>query len=338
MADDWIDAPHRVLELGRFPLDNGQWIEDFQLSYVVHGELDADRRNAVLVLPAIHSSHHRLDFLIGKERALDPARFCVICVDGIGGGLTTSPSTSRRQALLEFPRFGIRDMVRSQHALVREHLGIARLAGVVGASMGGMQALQWAVTYPNAMDAMVAMTAMAKTAPWSLAVNEAYRHALTGTEDWWQKDAASANWHAWVSVQLLAGRTPRSIASQFGDGAGFKDWLDQRAAWQARQGSHPVDRVYQTWAYDTHDVGAADGFDGDTSAALASILATTLVLAPPLDLYNPAEASRALAESIPRARFETIPSDAGHQSTTTMHAADAEFLNERIGAFLDAHA
>ena len=336
MADGWIDAPHQTLGLGTFELDSGEFIRDFELSYVVHGQLDADRGNAVLLLPAIHGTHHRLDFLIGEGRALDPARWCVICVDAIGAGLTMSPSTSRSQPLLDFPRFSIRDMVRSQHLLVREHLRIDKLACVIGASMGGMQALQWAVTFPDAMASIVAMTPMAKTAAWSVAVNEAYRRALTEAQDWWRKDAASTDWHAWVSVQLIAGRTPASVTAQFREGGQLKAWIDRRAAWQALQGSHPVDRVYQTWAYDAHDIGAGDGFAGDTDAALASVRAATLVLAPPLDLYNPAEDARALAQRIPHAQFDTIWTDAGHQSTTTLRAADSAFLNQRIGDFLAA--
>jgi homoserine O-acetyltransferase len=178
------------------------------------------------------------------------------------------------------------------------------------------------------------MTPMARTASWSVAVNEAYRQALMAKPDWWRRDGASTDWRAWVGVQLIAGRTPASIAAQFADGQQLKAWIDGRAAWQAAQGSHPVDRVYQTWAYDAHDVASGDGFAGDTDAALGAIRATALVLAPPLDLYNPAEDARALARRIAHSQFDTIQTDAGHQSTTSLRSADAAFLNRRIGDFL----
>jgi homoserine O-acetyltransferase len=292
----------------------------------------------VLALPAIHSTHHRLDFLIGPGRALDTSRWCVICVDAIGNGLTTSPSTSARQPLLEFPFFSIRDMVRSQHALVRDHLGIERLACIVGASMGGMQVLQWGVTYPRAAACLVAMTPMAKTAAWSVAVNEAYRQSLMRDADWWQRGPRDTDWRAWVGVQLLAGRTPASIAAQFADGAMLKRWIDERAQWQSAQGSHPVDRVYQTRAYDAHDIGREDGFAGDTAAALASIPRPTLVFAPPLDLYNPQDDAAAVARGIPGARLAVVPTDAGHQCTTTLRAEDAAFVSRQMADFLEAHA
>jgi homoserine O-acetyltransferase len=199
--------------------------------------------------------------------------------------------------------------------------------------MGGMQALQWGVSFPQAMDAIVAMTPMARTGAWSRAVNEAYRRALMPDAEWWRRGAAETDWRSWVSVQLLAGQTPASVAARLGQ-ADLGRWIDERAKWQAQQRSHPVDRVYQTWAYDAHDVGAGDGFGGDTRAALAYIRARTLVLAPPLDLYNPETQAREDAAAIPGAVFETVPSDAGHQCTTTLREGDAQFIDRRVKEFL----
>ena len=103
----------------------------------------------VLVCSAIGQTHHRLDFLIGPGRALDTDRFFIVAIDAIGNGLTTSPSSSIRQPGCAFPRFTIRDMIASQHAVLTRSWSIAKLFAVVGASMGGMQALQWAVSFPT---------------------------------------------------------------------------------------------------------------------------------------------------------------------------------------------
>ena len=142
----------------------------------MHGSPDATRSNVVLATVSLSGSHHRLDFLIGPGRALDPARWCVLCVDPIGNGMTTSPSNSQRQPGAAFPRFVLRDMVESQRYLL-DSLRIDRLAAVVGASMGGMQALQWGVSHPDRVGVIVAMTPMAKTAPWAVAIVEAARLA-----------------------------------------------------------------------------------------------------------------------------------------------------------------
>lgn len=334
-----VDAPHRFAELGNLVLESGETIREFRQTYVTHGTLDRDRANAVLVLPAITASHHRLDFLIGPGRALDPARWFVIAVDAIGNGIATSPSTSALQPGMAFPRFGIRDMVAAQHRLLTEHLGLHGVFAVVGASMGGMQSLQWGVSHPRFMKNIVALTPMARTSAWSRAVNEATRACLMADPAWNGAGFTTrpdAGWKAWVVVQqLLATRTPAGIEREFPDGAEILPWLAQRQrAWQAG-GFDAHDFLYQSWAYDAHDVGATPGFAGDTQRALASIAARTLVLAPPLDLYNPVECAAEAAACIPGARLATIPSLEGHQAANVSKPADVEFMNREIMQFLE---
>jgi homoserine O-acetyltransferase len=179
----WIDRPHQTLELGDFALESGEVIRDFDISYVTHGTRALADDNVILVLTAIGSIHHRLDFLIGPGRPLDTERHFIICADAIGNGMTTSPSNSRTQPDLEFPRFTIRDMVASQHKLL-DALGIKQLAAVVGASMGGMQALQWGVSDPLRMRGIVALVPMARTRPWSVAMNEVARRILMADAGW----------------------------------------------------------------------------------------------------------------------------------------------------------
>ena len=328
----WIDRPHQLFAPGDFALESGAVIRDFRLSYVVHGELNAERSNAVLALSAISSTHHRLDFLIGAGRALDPAHLAIIAVDAIGNGLSASPSNSVLQPGVAFPRFSIRDMVASQCALL-DHLGIARLQAVAGASMGGMQALQWGVSHPQRMARIVAMTPMARTAPWAAAINEASRRAVMADPEW--ATGGTGGWAAWVPLmQLLSGRTPRQLDAAFASPAEVRDWIEERTAWWQAQGFAPVDWVWQSHAYDAHDVGRTPGFEGDTARALAAIRAATLILAPPLDLYNPVEAARWAAQHIPGAVLREIPSDWGHQSASAADPQAAAWLNTEIAAFV----
>ena len=330
----WIDRAHQRFAPGDFRLESGEAIRDFTLSYVVHGTIDASGSNVVLALPAIASTHHRLDFLIGPGRALDPARCAVLAVDAIGNGLATSPSNSAAQPGMAFPRFTIRDMVESQRALL-DHLGIGRLRAVVGASMGGMQALQWGVSHPERMARIVALTPMARTAPWAAAINETSRRALMAHPDW-ERGGAHV-WSTWVPLmQLLSGRTPAQLEAEFGSGAAVRDWIAARTDWWAAQGFAPVDWIYQSWAYDAHDVGATPGFAGDTVRALSAIRAATLVLAPPLDLYNPVEAARWAVERIAGARLVEIPSAWGHQSASAADGDAAAWIDRRVGEFLSS--
>ncbi len=141
--------PHQQYRIGDFKLESGEAIGDFSISYVTHGTLNAQKSNAILMVTAISGNHHRLDFLIGPGKALDPTRYFIVATDAIGNGLTTSPSNSTSQPRMQFPRFLIRDMVASQHRLLTEHLGVKHVVAVIGPSMGGMQALQWGVSHPK---------------------------------------------------------------------------------------------------------------------------------------------------------------------------------------------
>jgi homoserine O-acetyltransferase len=330
MQPGWIDAPHRHVALGDVVLESGALLRDCVVTYVVHGPqrapgLPAAGVPVVLALPAIAATHHRLDFLIGPGGGLDPDRFAIVAVDAIGNGLATSPSNSVAQPDREFPRFTLRDVVATQAALL-DALGVATLHAVIGASMGGMQALQWAVSHPDRVRRVVALTPMARTTAWAAAVNECSRRAL-----------AAGGWDAWVPLmQLLAARTPDRVDGDFPGPAQVIAWIGERTDGWAAQGFAPIDWLYQSWAYDAHDVGGTAGFGGDTAAALASIRARTLIAAPPLDLYNPAPAARWAASHIPGARFVELDTDWGHQAASAADAASAARLNAEIAAHLAA--
>src|ERR1700761_2826920 len=176
--------PHQSFAEGDLKLESGEAIKDFAISYVTHGTLNAKKSNAILMVTAISGNHHRIDFMIGPGKALDPDKYFIICTDAIGNGLTTSPSNSKAQPRMGFPKFTIRDMVESQYRLLKEKFGIDHVVAVIGPSMGGMQTLQWGVSHPDFMDALVAMVPLAKTPAWSVAVGEVTRKANMNAPAW----------------------------------------------------------------------------------------------------------------------------------------------------------
>jgi len=200
-----------------------------------------------------------------------------------------------------------------------------------------MQALQWAVSHPHFMHAIVAMTPMAKTSPWAVLVTETARTCLMADPAWdGERFTATPErgWRAYAGLMgALVTRTPAALEFLHGHSNAHR-WFEEVVAQQKLVALDAHDYLYQSWAYEAHDVGRGDGFAGHTDAALASIRARTLVLAPSLDLFNPAEAARAAATAIPGARFVEIPSVQGHLAASTTKAADAAFLNRVIGEFL----
>jgi homoserine O-acetyltransferase len=334
LAEDWIDRPHLQHALGDFTLESGEVLHDAFVSYVLHGDPGRLAQGAILVNTAIGSTHHRLDFMIGEGRPLDTRRWCVVVVDALGNGLSSSPSNSVRQPGARFPHFSIRDMVASQRQLL-DALGVQQLAAVVGASMGGMQAVQWAVSYPQRLRALVAIVPMARTTRWSQLVNAMSRRALFHDEACQQPRAREEAMALWVP--LAHGVMARSPAAM--EGTGDDSQLQALAARELQQLAHgpdPFDWCYQTWAYDAHDVGDTPGYGGDTLGALRSVQVPSLVVAPRLDLYNPPFAAVSMAQAMPGARYVELPGDEGHacasgtplDTTSALCAAVAAFLHE----------
>jgi homoserine O-acetyltransferase len=338
------EPPHQKYEMGDFKLESGEVIHDFALSYVTHGTLNADKSNAILMVTAIGGNHHRIDYLIGPGKALDPGKYFVIATDAIGNGLTTSPSNSKSQPRMQFPRFNIRDMVNSQERLVREKLGITRLVAVVGASMGGMQALQWAVSYPDRMEAIVPIIPLAKTPAWTTGVLEMLRQSIMSDPKFQGGNYAASDppeqgmrlWSGWLSGVIV--RTPGYQEELYPkSGADEIKYLKgvQDNGWKRMDA---VDWIYQSWAYDAHDVGATPGFGGDYAKALGSIKARTLILAGSGDLLNPEYESARAAKLIPNAKLIWINDKRpmGHLSGAGATAPENELQNREIRAFLEA--
>jgi homoserine O-acetyltransferase len=331
--------PHQSYRIGDLTLESGEVIKDFAISYVTHGRLNERKSNAILMVTAISGNHHRLDFLIGPGKALDTDKYFIICTDAIGNGLTTSPSNSTAQPRMKFPKFLIRDMVMSQKKLM-EHLGIDHVVAVVGPSMGGMQVLQWGVSHPEFMDSLVALVPLARTPAWTVTVLEATRKAIMLDPAWRNGDYAEPpeqGIRLWRDIlNFLAARSPEVSRDQ------FPNQMDILPFLQAQETAlikvfDANDWIYQTWAYDRHDVGTSPGMNGDTVKALRAIKAKTLILNGTKDLLNPEWEPQDAARFIRDVRVLTISPGTvtGHAAAGGAFPADVDFLNREIGSFLD---
>lgn len=151
------DPAQKFANLGTCELESGESIRNCYLGYRTYGTLNAARDNAVLWPTWFTGQTKDLVGLV-PDRFVDTSKFYLILVDALGDGVTTSPSNGfPTQRRLRFPKFNVRDMVHSQHRLLTENLGIDHLHAVAGISMGGMQAIEWSVTYPDFADKIVSM-------------------------------------------------------------------------------------------------------------------------------------------------------------------------------------
>lgn len=132
-------------------------VHDFRIGYRTLGKLNADKSNAILWPTWLGGRSEELLQFIGLGNVVDRGKYFVILVDSIGNGISTSPSNSSSQLRMKFPKFTVRDMVESEHRLVTEVFRLGHLRAVMGLSMGGMQAFEWAVVYPEFMDLTVPM-------------------------------------------------------------------------------------------------------------------------------------------------------------------------------------
>jgi homoserine O-acetyltransferase len=149
------DSPQQFATFSECRLISGQVIAPCQIGYRTYGTLNDDRSNALLV-PTWFTGTSADHAYLASADLLSPKKYFIVIVDALANGVSVSPSNSKTQSGAQFPQITITDMVESQHRLLTKILDIQSLHGVVGLSMGGMQAFEWAVRYPGFADRIVA--------------------------------------------------------------------------------------------------------------------------------------------------------------------------------------
>ncbi|MFM8819202.1 MAG: homoserine O-acetyltransferase [Phenylobacterium sp.] len=357
---------HSGLESGggvwRFPtdqplrLDSGATLAPLEVAYRTYGRLNAERSNAVLVLHALTGDQYLASThpvtgkpgwwsrMVGRGLPLDPDRVFIICANVLGGCMGTTGPGSTDPATgapwgLSFPVITIADMVRAQAMLV-EALGIETLFAVVGASMGGMQALQWAADYPERIFSAVCIAGAARHSAQNIAFHEVGRAAIMADPDWrgGAYEAAGVRPEKGLAVARMAAHitylSEAALQRKFGrelqrDGLSWGFETDfQVESYLRHQGASFVDRfdansyLYITRALDYFDLAA--GYEGQLAGAFARARDVRFcVLSFSSDwLYSTPESRhvvRALNAAGCRASFVEIETDKGH---------DAIFLDE----------
>jgi homoserine O-acetyltransferase len=315
----------------------GGILTEVTVAYETYGKLAAKKDNVILVAHALTGDSHPAahaeqdepgwwDDLIGPGRPLDTERFYIICANVLGGCQgTTGPASSHpvsgQPYGMSFPEITVRDMVHVEKRLL-DYLEIYHLVMVIGGSMGGMQALEWAVTYPSFMDGVVAIAAPGYSAAQAVAYNRVGRQAIMLDPQWQNGDyygsegpknglsiARALGMVTYQSEQSMDNKFSRRVRDgQFE----IENYLDY-------QGSSLVQRfdansyLYLLKALDLYDLGA--GY-ASYQAALARIEARVLAVGVSSDIlypaYQQAELIRIMRYVGVRAEYSEIDSPYGH--------------------------
>ncbi|MBD3793382.1 MAG: homoserine O-acetyltransferase [Campylobacterales bacterium] len=221
-------------------LESGRIIEPYQIRYETYGEMNEDASNVVLICHALSGSQHAAglyegdrkpgwwDGLIGDGKAIDTTKHFVISTNVIGSCFgSTGPMSnnypSDKPYRLKFPVVTIKDMIKAQKQLL-SNLGIYHLKAIVGGSMGGMQALQFAVDYPNFADKIITMAATYATQPWAIAFNKVAMEAIRRDPEFkngqYARDAFKEKGIDGLAIGRIAGHisylSPHSMQEKFG--------------------------------------------------------------------------------------------------------------------------
>ena len=350
-----------------FGLDSGRSLGPITVRYETYGTLNPAKSNTVLIVHALsgdaHAAGYRTardkvpgwwDGMIGPGKAFDTERYFVLCCNVLGGCMgTTGPSSINPDTGspygLSFPVVTIRDMVGVQNAL-REHLGIPSLLAVVGGSMGGMQVLEWAVSFPDKVRSALVLASTARATAQAIAFNAVGRNAIMSDPRWRGGDyyggeaperglaiARMVGHITYLSDESMRRKFGRRLRHREKYGFDFSDEFEVESYLQ-HQGIKFVERfdansyLYITKAMDYFDL--SNGY-GSLAKALARASAKFLVISFTSDWLYPSYQSKELVYALMRngqdVSYVELDCPFGHDS----FLLETERQTQIIGSFLE---
>jgi homoserine O-acetyltransferase len=340
-----ISPKTQVHRLSRsFRLESGVELAGVEVAYRTWGSLNPQGDNALLLCHALTGNADADEWwasLFGVGKTLDPAVDFIVCSNFLGSCYgTTGPTSLNPHTGIpygsSFPAITIRDMVHLQ-ALLLEALGVQYLKFVMGGSLGGMQALEWAVLYPEQVGAISVIAAPGRHSAWCIGLSEAQRQAIYADPHWQQGNYTTQPSQGLEIARMIAMSTYRSWQSfQERFGRQHTETVPEStfaiSSYLHYQGRKLVDRfdantyVRLTQAMDSHDVGRDRG---DYETVLSCIHQPTLIVSIDSDILYPPLEQQELARLIPNARLEWLRSPHGHDA----FLLDIDQLNQLMKSF-----
>lgn len=321
---------HKVSFNEPFKLESGSALPAIEVAYCTYGKLNETRSNVVWICHALTANADAMDWwqgMVGYGKTFDPNSYFIICANIIGSPYgTTSPLSINPENGLtyskDFPLITIRDMVQA-HELLRKHLGIDRIKILIGGSLGGQQALEWAIEFASTIEHLILLATNAKHSAWGIAFNETQRMALEAGE----KGLETAR-----AIAMLSYRNYVTYEQTQTDNNEMIDNF-KASSYQRYQGIKLSNRFHPDCYYtlsksmDSHNVGRGRG---NIANALSGVKAKTLVIGIETDLLFPTQEQALLAKYIRDAKLEIIISLYGHDG----FLIEVEAISAAVNNFL----
>ncbi len=339
-----ISAETEFLRLADgFRLECGETLREVDIAYRTWGDPANAAANAILICHALTGSADVEAWwpnIIGPGKTFDPRHDFIICANILGscygttGPVSLHPQSGERYRA-DFPCVSVRDMVELERILL-DKLGVGRLELVTGPSLGGMQALEWAASYPDRVASVVPIGVGGRHSAWCIGVSEAQRAAIAADPNWldgyYTDDAPPENGLAAARMMAVCTyRSWQSFEQRFGRDRRDDDQYQVQSylRYQGAKINRRFDAntyVTLTHAMHTHDLSRGRG---DYVDALRAIEQPALVVSVSTDALYPPEEQKVLAELLPDARYEILESAHGHDG----FLIETEALGDMIARF-----
>lgn len=329
-------ADYKLFKCGDLVLQRGATLRNAFIAYKTFGTLNKAKDN-VVVMPTWYSGQHQdTEWMIGKDKPLDPSRYFIIIPNLIGNGLSSSPSnTPAPYDRARFPNVTFYDNVVQQHRLVTEVFGIKKIALVTGWSMGAAQTYQWACLYPDMVERIVPTCGAARCSRHNFVMLEGVKAALTAD------DAFKNGWYTRPPTKGL--RAMARVYAGWGFSQAFyreKEYLKlgyssmEDFLIQFWEGffihKDPNNLLAMLWTWQYADISDNSVFKGDFDKALKAIKARAIVMPGSMDLYFPPEDNAYEVKRMPNAEFRPFESIYGHFASSALNPKDVAFLKKAI--------
>ena len=322
-----IAQGQRFADLGDFKLQSGEVIRDCRIGYRTLGKLNQQKSNAIIVPTWASGTTEQLQSNIGPGRLVDSDQYFVIAIDALSNGVSSSPSNSKSQPRMAFPRFTLRDTVETQHELVTKVLHLDHVKAVIGVSMGGMQTFQWMLSYPNFMEKAVPIVGSPRLATYDLLLWQAQIDAIMNDRGW-NKGNYSTNPARKVEYEF--GELLLTTPDNYNQKVTREQLFARLKKSETDTGFDANDKIRQAQAMMALDV--SEQFGGSMERAAAAVRAKTFVIISMFDHVVTPGPARDFARLL-RAPTLVLNGDCGHLAPS----CEAQQVNQEVAAFLQSN-